>query len=59
MLKEVSAFLEPVITLGSLRQSSARGVQKNQLQHEERITTEFLFSWFLQYVTLLLAYRYN
>jgi hypothetical protein len=35
------------------------GVQKNQLQHGERIRTEFRFSWFLQYVGLLIAYRYN
>jgi hypothetical protein len=58
-LKEVSVILESFITLGCLRQSSAVGVQKYQLQHGERITTEFQFSGILEYLDLLIAYCYN
>jgi len=58
-LKEISVFLKSFFTLGCLRQSSAVGVQKNQLQHGERITAEFQFSGFLQCVGLLIAYSYN
>jgi len=59
MLKEVSVFFESFITFGCRRQSSAVGAQKNHLQHGERITTEFRFSLFLQYVGLLRAYCHN